>query len=122
MSAWMAAWETTIAPLWPYLVLILVGFLPSEMWRALGVVVSRGLDDRSEIIVWVRAVATTLLAAVVMKLLLMPTGALAAAPLSARFGAVLVGIAVYFLARRSVIAGVIAGELILIFITYFTFD
>jgi branched-subunit amino acid transport protein len=122
MSAWMATWETTIAPLWPYLVLILVGFLPSEMWRALGVVVSRGLDDRSEIIVWVRAVATTLLAAVVMKLLLMPTGALAAAPLSARFGAVLVGIAVYFLARRSVIAGVIAGELILIFITYFTFD
>ena len=117
----MTTWETTIAPLWPYLVLILVGFMPSEIWRALGVVVSRGLDERSEIIVWVRAVATTLLAAVVMKLLLTPSGALAAAPLLARLGAVLVGIGVYFLARRSVIAGVIAGELILISVTYFAF-
>lgn len=117
----MSVWEATIAPLWPYLVLILVGFLPSEIWRALGAVVSRGLDERSEILVWVRAVATTLLAAVVMKLLLTPTGALAAAPMAARFGAVLVGVGVFFLARRSVIAGVIAGELILISVTYFAF-
>ncbi|MCC5977044.1 MAG: AzlD domain-containing protein [Salinarimonas sp.] len=115
----MTAFEVAIAPLWPYLVLIMVGFLPSEVWRALGVVVSRGLDERSEIIVWVRAVATTLLAAVVMKLLLTPTGALAAAPILARFGAVVAGVGVYFLARRSVIAGVIAGELILISVTYF---
>ena len=117
----MTMWDATIAPLWPYLVLILIGFMPSEIWRALGVVVSRGLDERSEVIVWVRAVATTLLAAVVMKLLLTPTGALAAVPLFARFGAVLVGIGVYFLARRSVIAGVIAGEVILISVAYFAF-
>jgi len=58
--------ETTLAPLWPYIVLIIVGFLPSEIWRMLGVVLARGLDDRSQIIVWVRAVATTLLAAVVL--------------------------------------------------------
>ncbi len=115
----MTAIEIAFVPLWPYLVLILVGFLPSEIWRALGVVVSRGLDERSEIIVWVRAVATTLLAAVVMKLLLTPTGALAAAPILARFGAIGFGVGVYFLAGRSVIVGVIAGELILISLTYF---
>ena len=29
----------------PYLVLILVGFLPNEIWRALGLVVARGLNE-----------------------------------------------------------------------------
>ena len=47
------------AGLAPYLALILFGFLPSEIWRVLGVVLSRGLDERSEILVFVRAVATT---------------------------------------------------------------
>ena len=55
----MTGIETTLAPLWPYIVLIIVGFLPSEIWRMLGVILARGLDDRSQIIVWVRAVATT---------------------------------------------------------------
>src|SRR5262249_9590267 len=40
---------------WPYVVLILVGILPNEIWRALGLVVSRGLDEGSELLIWVRA-------------------------------------------------------------------
>ena len=58
-----------VGPLWPYLLVIMVGFLPSEVWRVLGVFLSHGLDERSEILVWIRAVATTLLAGVVAKLL-----------------------------------------------------
>ena len=46
----------------PYLVLILVGFLPSEVWRWLGIVLGRGLDEESEILLWVRGVATALVA------------------------------------------------------------
>jgi hypothetical protein len=100
--------------LWPYLVVVLVGFLPTEVWRALAVVVARGLDESSEILVWVRAVATTLLAGVVAKLLYAPTGALAAVPFWGRGGAMLVGLAVFFAVRRSVIAGVLAGEAALV--------
>ena len=103
-----------LSGLWPYLVVVLVGFLPTEMWRALAVVVSRGLDERSEILVWVRAVAATLLAGVVAKLLYAPTGALAAVPLWGRAGGMLVGLAVFFAVRRSVIAGVLAGEAALV--------
>jgi hypothetical protein len=103
-----------LSGLWPYLVVVLVGFLPTEMWRALAVVVSRGLDERSEILVWVRAVAATLLAGVVAKLLYGPTGALAAVPFWGRAGAMLVGLAVFFALRRSVIAGVLAGEAALV--------
>ena len=61
----------------PYLVLILVGFLPSEVWRWLGILMGRGLDENSDIILWVRGVATALIGAVVARIVLIPPGALA---------------------------------------------
>ena len=105
---------TLAGPLWPYLVVVLVGFLPTEIWRVLGVVLARGLDERSEILVWVRAVATTLLAGVVAKLLFAPSEPLALVPLAGRLGSVGVGLLAFFALGRSVIAGVICGELALI--------
>jgi len=54
--------------LWGYLVLVLVGFLPSDTWRLLGVWVGRGIDEESELLVWVRAVATAVLAGVIAKI------------------------------------------------------
>jgi hypothetical protein len=64
--------------------------------------------------VWVRAVATTLVAGVVAKILFSPTGALVAVPLAWRLGALAIGVAAFFLARRSVMAGVVIGEAALI--------
>ncbi|MCG6122812.1 MAG: AzlD domain-containing protein [Microvirga sp.] len=110
----MTAFDVAIAPLWPYILLIVVGFLPSEIWRALAVLLARGLREDSEVITWVRAVATTLLAGVVVKLLASPSGALVIAPAIVRFGAVAVGVVTFFAVRRSVIAGVLAGEFALI--------
>src|ERR1044072_5926042 len=99
--------EAALGPWWPYLVLILVGFLPNEIWRVQAVVLSSGLDENSEILTWVRAVATTLLAGVVAKLLLAPGGALAAVPFAGRAVSLVVGLAGFFALRRSVIAGVL---------------
>jgi hypothetical protein len=31
-----------------YALLVLVGFLPNEIWRMLGLVVARGIDEESE--------------------------------------------------------------------------
>ena len=106
--------ETALGPWWPYLVLILVGFLPNEIWRVLAVVLSSGLDENSEILTWVRAVATTLLAGVVAKLLLSPGGALAAVPFAGRLGSLAAGLAGFYAVRRSVIAGVLIGEAALV--------
>lgn len=100
--------------LWPYLVVIVIGFLPTEVWRVIGVFAGRNLDETSEIMVWVRMVATALVAGVVAKLLLYPTGALAAVPLYGRLGALAVGVAVFFALRRSVLIGLVAGEIVLI--------
>lgn len=96
------------------LVVVLIGFLPNELWRVLGVLVGRGLDENGLIMQWVRAVATALLAAVVARLVLTPSGALVALPLWLRLGGVLGGVAVFALARRSVLAGVVAAEAILV--------
>jgi hypothetical protein len=97
-----------------YLALIVAGFLPSEVWRWLGVVFARGLDENSEIVVWVRAVATAILAGVIAKLTIFAPGVLATVPTGVRLGAVAVGFAAFVLLRRSVLAGVIAGEAALI--------
>lgn len=100
--------------LWPYLVMVLVGFLPNEVWRWLAIVMARGLDDRSEIVVWVRAVATAILAGVIAKLTLFPPGVLAEVPLSVRLASVAIGFACFLGFRRSVLVGVAGGEAALI--------
>jgi hypothetical protein len=98
----------------PYLVLIVAGFLPNEVWRMLGIVVAHGLDEGSELVTWVRAVATGLLAGVVAKIILFPPGGLADVGLAIRLSAIGIGFAAFLLVRRSVLAGVLAGEAALI--------
>ena len=104
----------TTSELWPYAVLVLVGFLPNEVWRWLGFILARGVDEGSEFLVWVRAVATAVLAAVIAKLIFFAPGALASVPLSVRLVAMAAGFAGFVLFRRSVFAGVVVGEAVLI--------
>jgi hypothetical protein len=96
--------------IWPDLLVILAGFLPTEVWRSLAVVFARGLDEDSEALIFVRGVATALLAAVVARLVLLPPGELLAVPVTIRIGAVVGGFLVYLLARKSVLAGILSGE------------
>jgi hypothetical protein len=105
---------SALSDLAPYLVLIAAGFLPNEVWRMLGVVVAHGLDESSELVVWVRAVATAVLAGVVAKIVLFPPGGLADVPLAVRLSAMGVGFVAFMAVRRSVLVGVLAGEVVLI--------
>jgi hypothetical protein len=97
-----------------YLLLLLAGFLPNEVWRMLGVVLVRGLDEGAEILVWVRAVATAVMAGVVAQLIFFPSGALASTPMALRVVATLCGLAGYLLIRKSVLAGVLVGEAVML--------
>jgi hypothetical protein len=97
-----------------YVLLVLVGFLPNEIWRTLGLVAARGVDEESELFMWARAVATAVLAGVIAKLVVFPPGALAAVPLLVRLGAIACGFAAFLLMRRSVVLGVLAGEIVLV--------
>jgi hypothetical protein len=111
--------SATLHDLGPVLTLILVGFLPNEVWRVVGLMLVRGLDEKSQIIVWVRAVATAMLAAVMAQLILSSSGALATIPLMVRIGAACLGFATFLIARRSVFFGVLTGEIAVIAGAYF---
>ena len=105
--------------LMPYVLLIIIGFLPTEIWRTLAVFLSRGLSEGAQLIIWIRSVATALLTGVVAKLMLAPTGELALVPFWGRGGAIAVAFAAFFIFRRSVIGAVIAGEIVVIAAAYF---
>jgi len=102
------------APLWPYLLVVLAGFLPTEIWRWLAVMLARNLDEESEWLIYVRAVATAIVAGVVARLVLIPAGDLVTVPLGVRLSAVAVGLGFFFFVRRSLLLSVIAGEAVLI--------
>ncbi len=63
---------------------------------------------------WVRAVATAILAGVIAQLIVTSSGALATMPLPVRLGAIAIGFVAFLIIRRSIFAGVLAGEVVLV--------
>lgn len=114
MTAMISSADHFTGGLWPYLVVILFGFLPSEIWRWAAVFVGRSVSEDSEVLVWVKAVASALLAGVVAKLLLTPSGALASVPIFWRGAALIIGVGAFYASRKSVLAGMLVGEAVLI--------
>ena len=96
------------------LVLVIAGFLPNEVWRLLGLVLARRLNEGAEVLVWVRAVATAILAGVIAQIVVEPPGALASVPDVLRYGAVGAGLVAFLLTRRSIFAGVVTGEVFML--------
>jgi branched-subunit amino acid transport protein len=94
---------------WFMLAAVLAAFAANEVWRVVGVVLSSRLNEDSAVFSWVKMVATALVAGLVAKLVLNPTGGFALAPLWLRLAAVAVGVAAYALGRRSLALGVAAS-------------
>jgi branched-subunit amino acid transport protein len=107
MSAFFGDWHAL-------LVLLLAGFLPNEVWRMIGLWLGGGVDEGSEVLVWVRAVATAILAGVIAQILVQPPGALASVPDWLRYSAVAAGFAAFIAVRRSTLAGVVCGEIVML--------
>ena len=91
----------------PYLFIAIAGWIATDLWRWLGVLAGNRLKEGSEVLNWVRAVATALVMAVTAKLIVFPTGVLEQTPLWLRIGAAVVGVLVFLLARQRVIVGVV---------------
>jgi len=96
------------------LLLLLAGFLPNEIWRMLGLWFGGGIDEGSELLIWVRAVATAILAGVIAQIVVQPPGALASVPASLRYAAVVAGFLGFVGVRKSIFAGVVCGEIVLL--------
>jgi hypothetical protein len=111
----MSDWFGNFLGDWHALVILLVaGVIPNQIWRMLGIWFGGGIDEGSELLVWVRAVATAILAGVIAQILVHPPGALASVPGALRYGAVAAGFAVFMVTRKSIFAGVAGGEIVLL--------
>lgn len=98
---------------WPFLFILVAGWLATDSWRFLGVYFGGRISENSEFLVLVRAIATALVAAVIGNLIVFPSGALAATSLALRIGAAAIGFAAYLLFGRRVLVGIIAAEIVL---------
>ncbi|EDQ32209.1 Branched-chain amino acid transport protein (AzlD) [Hoeflea phototrophica DFL-43] len=99
---------------WPYLFIAIAGWLATDIWRWLGVLVGNRLSEESAALTWVRAVATALVAGVIAKLILYPTGALQETPVLIRLIAVAAGFTAFLIAGKRIWVGIAVSLALLI--------
>lgn len=99
---------------WPFLFILLAGWLATDSWRFLGVYLGGKIPENSEMLVLVRSVATALIAAVIGNLIVFPAGDLADTPLLLRIGAAAAGFGAYLVSGKRVLLGLAATELVLV--------
>jgi branched-subunit amino acid transport protein len=107
MSDFIGDWHALV-------ILLIAGVIPNQIWRMLGLWFGGGIDEGSELLVWVRAVATAVLAGVIAQILVQPPGALASVPGWLRYAAVSGGFLAFLVTGRSTLAGVVCGELLML--------
>ena len=90
-------------------VMLVCAVAGTYLWRALGVAFSARIEPDGALFRWVSCVSYAMLAALISRMTVMPLGSLAETPISFRLGAMAVAILVFFLARRGMLSGVVAG-------------
>jgi Branched-chain amino acid transport protein (AzlD) len=98
---------------WTLVAIILAAAVVSDFWRMLGAMASTRIDESSPAYTLVKCVATALIAAIVAKLVLYPTGLLGEVPIGLRTGAMAAGFAAYLVTRRSMVVGTIVCTAVL---------
>jgi|OM-RGC.v1.029088345 branched-subunit amino acid transport protein len=91
------------------LAVVLVAAAATFIWRALGAVLVGRIDPEGAVVRWFTLTSYALLAALVVRLVGLPTGSLGTVSLSIRLTAVVVTLAVWWATGRSVLLGVLAG-------------
>jgi len=96
---------------WVVLVLCIAG---TFVWRALGVAVASRIDISGALFQWFNCVAYAMLAGLITRVILIPSGTLAQTPDVDRITAMGIGLCVFFMARRNIFAG--TGTAFLVFL------
>lgn len=91
------------------LAVVLVAAAATFVWRAFGALLVGRIDPEGAVVRWFTLTSYALLAALVVRLVGLPTGSLATVPLSIRLAAVVVTLIVWWATRRSILLGVLAG-------------
>lgn len=98
-----------------FLLIVLACGAATYLWRGLGVALSAGLDTQSALFDWVACVALAMIAGLIARILILPTGVLAETLLWQRIGATAIALVTfYFFTRRNLLVGVLAGSLAMV--------
>ena len=89
--------------------LVLAAIAATYVWRFLGTVFAKQIDPEGALFQWVTCVSYAMLAGLISRMVFIPVGSLIEVPLWIRVAGLVVGLVVFFLARRVVLAGVGAG-------------
>jgi branched-subunit amino acid transport protein len=81
------------------------------VWRALGVIVVKRIDAHGAFFRWITCVSYAMVAGLIFRMIIMPESELAEVSLAVRVAAVVIAFSAYYLARRRLVAGVLAGGL-----------
>ncbi len=95
---------------WIWLTLAIAGTAANGIWRLAGLFLSRGADPESPVMLWVKDVSTALVASLVARMLIVPTGELAAIGFAVRFLAFGTGVAAYLLSGKRLVIGLVCAE------------
>lgn len=98
-------------PEWTAIAALLAGALATQMWRWLGVALAGRIAPGGPVFEWAGCVAYALLATLITRLIVAPTGQLGEIALAYRLLAAAVALVIYFALRRNVLAGVTAAAL-----------
>jgi len=96
--------------------LVLGAIAATYFWRFLGVLFSRRINPEGAVFQWVTCVSYAMLAGLISRMVLIPVGVLVDVPLWIRVTGIVVGLLVFFFARRMVLAGVGAGLAVFVFL------
>jgi hypothetical protein len=91
---------------WPYVFIAFAGWIATDIWRLAGVLLGKRLNERSQAFLLVRSIATALVAAVISRLILFPTGALAETTMALRAASGTIGFAAFLVFGQRVAVGV----------------
>ena len=94
--------------------LVLGCAVATYLWRGVGMLVSGRVRMDSEFFIWAGCVAYALIAGLAVRILLLPTGTLAATPLPERLAACAIALVVYFVFRRNLFVGIATGFVALV--------
>ena len=94
--------------------LVLASVAATYVWRGLGVVFSGRIRVESELFNWVACVAYAMIAGLIMRVIVMPTGLLAQSFLTDRLFACALALVAFYASRRNLFVGVITGMIVLI--------
>jgi branched-subunit amino acid transport protein len=89
--------------------IVLLCGLASYVWRALAVVIGGRVSPKSETFKLFSCVAYAMVAGLISRMVMLPEGILAEAPLAYRLAGIGTAVAVFFAFRRNLAAGVFAG-------------